>query len=162
MANSLADLPGTNLFWHRIDTSTHLPIRKCAYHHSPANRAAIFRQTKEMLRAGIIKGSDSPWSFPVLLVSEKHGSKRLCIDLWSLNRISLFTTFLFSTLDEVIDSVAAQHPVCFSSIYLRSGYFPTCLDPKTNNDRTVFSTHDGHFEFFVPTFCLYKWAFRFP
>jgi hypothetical protein len=76
MATSIAELPGTDIMRHRIETGDSPPIRKRAYRHSPQDMAEISRQTKEMLEAGIIQEAESPWSSPVLLVSKKDGSRR--------------------------------------------------------------------------------------
>jgi len=73
----------------------------------PAARAEITKQVNEMLQAGIIEVSDSPWSSPVLLVSKKDGSKRICVDYRSLNEIL-----------EVLDTVSEQRPTLWSTIDL--------------------------------------------
>jgi hypothetical protein len=38
MAASLAELPGTSVLRHRIDTGDSPPVRKRAYRHSPADK----------------------------------------------------------------------------------------------------------------------------
>jgi hypothetical protein len=47
MATSIAELPGTDIMRHRIETGDSPPIRKRAYRHSPQDMAEISRQTKE-------------------------------------------------------------------------------------------------------------------
>jgi hypothetical protein len=47
MATSIAELPGTDIMRHRIETGDSTPIRKRAYRHSPQDMAEISRQTKE-------------------------------------------------------------------------------------------------------------------
>ena len=52
------------------------------------NREVIDKAIDEMLDADVIRRSRSPWSFPVVIVDKKDGSKRFCVDLKRLNKIS--------------------------------------------------------------------------
>ncbi|UYV72237.1 hypothetical protein LAZ67_9002287, partial [Cordylochernes scorpioides] len=62
---------------HRIDTGDHAPIRQRPYRVSPYERGVIQTEVDKMLKSGIVKPSDSPWSSPVVLVKKKDGT-------WSL------------------------------------------------------------------------------
>ena len=137
VATDLKQLPGTDVLLHRIDTGSHPPVKKRSYRHSPQDRAEIARQVAEMHEAGIIEPSDSPWGSPVLLVSKPDGTKRFCIDYRELNSITSMTSFPLPSLDEILDTVAEQHPTLWTSLDLKSGYWQTRLDPATA-DRTAF------------------------
>jgi len=100
-ATSLADMCGTNLMMHKIDTGNSTPIRKQSY-----RQAQIAKQTNAMLRAGITEITDSPWSSPVLLVSKKDGSKRCCVNYRALNEITELTSWSIPLLEEVLDTVS--------------------------------------------------------
>ena len=147
MAATLAELPGTDIMRHRIDTGDSPPVRKRAYRHSPADKEEINRQVNEMLDAGIIEESDTPWSSPVLLVSKKDGTKRFVVDFRGLNAVTSLTSWPLPTMEEVLDSIAEQKPVYWTSLDLRSGYWQAELDPITA-DRTGFQVTDlGNFAF---------------
>ena len=73
---------------HKIDTGNHPPIRLRSYRTSPANKEEIDKQVDEMLQAGIISPSVSPWSFPVVLVRKPDNSMRFCVDYRRLNNIT--------------------------------------------------------------------------
>lgn len=100
MATSLAELSGTNLMRHRIETGDSPPMQKRAYRQSPQDTAEISRQTKEMLEGGIIREADSPWSSPVLLVSKENGTKRFCVDR-TLNSVTTLTSWPLPTIENV-------------------------------------------------------------
>jgi hypothetical protein len=146
MATSLAGLPGTDIMRHRIDTGDSPPVRTWAYRRTPADKEEISRQTREMLEAGIIEKSDTPWCSPVLLVSKKDGTNRLYVDYCKLNRVTTLTSWPLPTMEEVLDSISAQKVVFWSSLDLRSGYWQTELDLETT-DRTEFQTHEGNYSF---------------
>jgi len=135
---------------HRIDTGDSPPIRTRGYRHSPADNQEIARQTREMLEAGIIEESDTAWGSPVILVSKKEvagvSSKRFVVDFRKLNAVSKLTSFPLPTIETVLDTVADQKPLLWTSLDLRSGYWQTCLDPETA-DRTGFSTQESNFAF---------------
>jgi hypothetical protein len=72
MATSIHDLPGSDvLLYHIIDTGNHPPVSSRAYRHSPADKLEISRQTKQLLDAGLIEPSDTPWLASVVLVTKK-------------------------------------------------------------------------------------------
>ena len=79
-ASTIQELPGCTLIKHRIETGNHPPVRLRSYRQSPEDRAETKRQIDELLDAGIITHSDTPYSSPILLVEKKDGSKRMCID----------------------------------------------------------------------------------
>jgi hypothetical protein len=80
MATSIHDLPGSDVSLYHIDTGDHPPVSSRAYRHSPADKLEISRQTKQLLEAGLIEPSDTPWLASVVLVTKKDGSKRFCCD----------------------------------------------------------------------------------
>ena len=84
------------------------------------------------------------------MVSKKEvagvASKRFVVDFRKVNAVSKLTSFPLPTIETVLDTVADQKPMLWTSLDLRSGYWQTCLDPETA-DRTGFSTQEGNFCF---------------
>ena len=81
----------------------------------------------------------------MILVSKKElagvTSKRFVVDFRNFNAVSKLTSFPLPTIETVLDTVADQKPLLWTSLDLRSGYWQTCLDPETA-DRTGFSTQE--------------------
>ena len=146
-ASTIKDLPGCTLVKHRIDTGNHPPIRLRSYRQSPEDRAETKRQIDELLEAGIITHSDTPYSSPILLVKKKDGSKRMCIDFRALNAQTELISWKLNTFEEILDCVSEKRPTIWSSIDLRSGYWQMALDEET--------AHKSGFQF---NDCTYAWT----
>jgi hypothetical protein len=47
------------------------------------------KQIDELLEKGYIRPSTSPWATPMLFVEKKDGMKRMCIDYWAMNEVTI-------------------------------------------------------------------------
>jgi hypothetical protein len=56
---------------HKINTGDAVPIRQRAYRVSPTERNLIKEKVDQLLKQGLIRPSESPWSSPAILVSQK-------------------------------------------------------------------------------------------
>jgi hypothetical protein len=99
------DVGKVDRVYHQIHTGDHAPVRqpvrRLAY---GAQREEVEKQVDNLLGAGLIRPSNSPWASPIVLVRKKDGTVRMCVDYRLLNSIAKMDSFPLPRLDETLDS----------------------------------------------------------
>ena len=124
-------------------------MQSAPYRVSPKERALIDKAIDEMLAAGVIRPSRSPWSSPVVLVPKKGGEIRFCVDYHRLNKVTRLETYPLPRIDETLR--AFQGAMYFSVMDMQSGYWQIPLDEKSI-EKTAFTTNRGLYEYTVLPF----------
>lgn len=145
-ASSLQELGCTNVHFHKIETGDAPPQRQRFYRHSPAIKAEVERQVKDMLDNGVIEHSLSVWNAPVVMIKKRSGEYRFAVDYRKLNSITQPISFPLPRLEDVFDSVGECKPTLFSVLDLASGFWQIPLDEETKH-KSAFVTHHGVFQF---------------
>lgn len=100
-------LPPSRIHDHHIPLLPNTtPVNSRPYRYSPLHKDEIEKQVKELLQAGLIVHSSSPFASPVLLVQKKDGSWRFCVDYRKLNAITVKNRFPMPVIDEILDELA--------------------------------------------------------
>jgi hypothetical protein len=147
-----SQLPPRREIDHRIELQQQsLPTSRAIYRMSPAELDELKVQLKELIEAGFIQPSKSPFGAPVLFVKKKDGSMRMCVDYRDLNRITIKNRYPLPRVEELFDRLKGAK--YFSKIDLRSGYHQVRIHPD-DVPKTAFRTRYGHYEFLVLPFGL--------
>ena len=135
----------------RIDTADHEPIKKQPYRTPLGQRRTVDLAIDEMMQAGVIERSRSPWGFPIVLVEKKDGSKRFCVDFRALNKITKNNAHPLPVIDDILASLGSAK--FFSKLDLKSGYWQVQLH-EDDKEKSAFTCHRGLFQFNVMPFGL--------
>jgi hypothetical protein len=127
------------------------PIAKRPYRMAPTELAELKLQTTELQQKGFIRPSSSPWGAPILFITKKDGSMRMCIDYRSLNEVTIKNKYPLPQIDDLFDQF--QGDKYFPKIDLRSGYHQLRIK-EADIQKTAFVTRYGQYEFTIMPFGL--------
>jgi hypothetical protein len=97
-----------------------IPVYKTPYRMATPELAELKEHIKELLEKRFIRPSSSPWGAPVIFVTKKDGTQRLCVDYRSLNEVIVKNKYPLPRIDDLFDQLCGA--CVFSKIDLRSGY----------------------------------------
>ena len=150
-AKSDTDIGRTNLVRHGINTGNASTIKERPRRFPPKEQQEIDSQIHDMLQAGSIVPTESPWASNVVLVRKKDGSKRFCIDYRRLNNVTVKDAFPIPRIDETLDTLGGSE--WFSTLDLASGYWQVELDEDAQK-KSAFVVRGGLYSWRVMPFGL--------
>ena len=138
------DLGFTDLIEHEIKLVDGTPFKEPYRRIPPALFEEVREHLKEMLDAGAIRESESPFSSNVVLVRKKDSALRFCIDFRKLNGRTVRDAYSLPRIEETIDTLSGSK--YFSKLDLRSGYWQVGIK-EADKHKTAFSVGPlGFFE----------------
>jgi hypothetical protein len=150
-AQSYLELGNSTTMVFEIKTKDEIPINLPPYRKPETEKKLIDEEIDKMLKAGVIRLSESPWSSPVVMVTKKDKSKRMCIDYRELNQKTVLDSWPLPRIDDIIQGLHGSK--WFSQLDLKSGYWQVKMEQESIA-KTAFSTHNGHYEFLRMPFGL--------
>jgi hypothetical protein len=141
----IADVVPKSIVTHTIDLIDDIPVTVKQFRLSPEQQQAVISWTDEMLAAGLIRPSTSPYASPIFCIKKPVGW-RIVHDYRLLNAKTRIPQEPIPRKDAILD--AMQGGYYFSCMDLLSGYYQLFLDDASRGC-TAFSTPKGHFEYLV-------------
>ncbi|OWZ05360.1 LOW QUALITY PROTEIN: hypothetical protein PHMEG_00022563, partial [Phytophthora megakarya] len=97
-----------------------------------------------MLAAGVIEEANGAWWFPVVLVRNKDGEVRFCVDYRALNAVTKKDVYPLPRIDETLEALGGA--LLFTTLDLRSGYWQIRV-ADVDKDKPAFTTRSGLYRF---------------
>ena len=137
------DFGYTDKVKHHIKLSDETPFKHRARPIHPQDVDAVRKHLQELLTAGIIRESESPFASPLVVV-RKNNSVRLCIDFRKLNSQTIKDAYALPNLEEVFSVMTGSK--WFSVLDLKSGYYQIETE-EADKQKTAFVCPLGFWEF---------------
>ena len=142
-AMNIQEMGCTDVVEHHIDLTDETPFKDKTRPIPPGMYEEVRSHIAELLSAGVIQESQSPYSSNIVLVRKKDGSLRLCIDYRRLNTHSIRDSYNIPRIETLIDSLRGAK--YFASLDLFAGYHQVKVF-EPHRERTAFSTICGFYE----------------
>lgn len=145
------DIGKTSILEHTIDTGNNRPIAQRPYRLAHTEVDHVKSLIQEMLDAGIIYPSTSPWSSPIVLVRKKTGDVRMCVDYRKLNAITEQSAYPIPLMAEIEDLLGNKR--YFSTIDTAAMYWQIPMKEE-DKCKTAFVVPFALYEYNVMPFGL--------
>src|ERR1043165_1128049 len=127
------------------------PISRRPYKMASHELDELKIQLEALLAKGFIRPSSSPWGCPVLFVTKKDGTERMCVDYRPLNLATKKNKYPLPRINDLYGQLAGSS--VFSKMDLRLGYHQIKIRTE-DVPKTAFTTRYGLYEFTVMSFGL--------
>lgn len=143
------DLSFTHEIKHKINTVNDIPIYTKLYRYPQVHQQEVRKQIGDMLKQGIIKPSESPYSAPIWVVPKKQDASqkqkwRIVVDYRKLNNITIDDKHPIPNIEDILDKLGRA--MYFTTLDLAKGFHQIEV-AEEDIKKTAFSTDSGHYEF---------------
>jgi transposase InsO family protein len=130
------DVGFTNLVSHGINLTNEIPFKQRHRRIPPSMYSEVKDHLQQLLDAGIIRPSHSPWASNMVLVRKKDNSLRICVDYRQMNERTIRDAYYLPRIDEMLDCMSGNS--YFSILDMKSGYHQIEVKEEHKN-RTAFT-----------------------
>lgn len=129
---------------HTIRLIDSTPFRERSRRIATADIDDVRRHLKDLLAAGVIKESRSPYASPIVIARKKNGAIRMCIDYRTLNSRTIPDQYTTPRIEDALDCLTGSR--WFSVLDLRSGYYQIEMASE-DKEKTAFICPLGFYQF---------------
>ena len=129
---------------HTIDTGNNKPICRDGNRVPIQYQQMVEEEIQSLKSRGIIRPSNSPWRFGMVVAPKQNGKIRICIDYRPLNLITTKSAYPMPRIDEILDSLAKAK--VFSVIDATSGYHQIAME-EDDIEKTAFAWKGQLYEY---------------
>ena len=123
------ELGCTSAIEHEICIENSEPFREWFRCIPPLLLEEVRTSLRDMLEAGVICLSQSPWCNALVLVRKKDGTLHFCVDFRYLNVWTKKDSYPLPHIQEALESMAGS--VHFSSMDFKSGFWQIKMAPES-------------------------------
>lgn len=139
------DIGHNNKVKHKINLDDDTPFKQRHRRIPPSMFQEVRNHLQQLLTAGIIRRSESPWTSNVVLCRKKNGELRMCVDYRQLNSRTIKDAYALPYIEEILDSLGGN--TYFSVLDMKSGYHQI-EHQEEHKQRTAFTVGPlGFFEY---------------
>lgn len=111
---------------HRIETIPGAdPLARAPYRMNATQLKELKLQLNDLLEHGFIPPSKSLYGAPILFVTKKDGTSRMCMEYRALNKITIWNRYPLLLVDDLLDQLAGAW--FLTRIDLSLGYHQICI-----------------------------------
>jgi len=144
-STSYTDIGHTTAVRHHIDLVENTQFKQRHRRIPPAMFDEVRDHLRQLLAAGIIRRSHSPWSSNVVLCRKKDVKLRMCIDYRQLNTNTINDSYALPRSEEILEALGENH--YYTVLDMKSGYHQVEVE-ESHKQRTVFTVGPlGFYEF---------------
>jgi len=112
--------------------------------HEVSTGDLLKTEIEDLVQAGIVRPSVSPWSSPIVPVAKPGDAVGLCLDYRKLNSVTIPDSYYIPLIDDILDQV--REAMYLSKLDLSKGFYQVPLD-EVAIPKSAFITPLGKFEF---------------
>jgi hypothetical protein len=121
---------------HRIDLHDTVPFKQWHRMIPPSMLDEVRSHHQQLLAAGVIRRSHSPWSSNIVLARRKDGRLRLCTDFRQLNECTIKDSYALPRVEEILDCLSGSE--FFTVLDMKSGYYQVEIE-EVHKQRIAFT-----------------------
>ncbi|GFW75333.1 hypothetical protein TNCV_4189871 [Trichonephila clavipes] len=126
-----------------------VPKKLKPYRIPIALQEEVNKQINDLLQLGLIEPSESEWAHPIVCLSKKDGSVRLCVDYRLLNNVTITDAYPMQNARYLLFEIGQNRFI--SVLDLTKDYWQIPMKDEAK-PLTAFVTHSGHYQWKVMPF----------